>query len=56
MYGEIGSKSNTMIFADRPADINVLMAQAGAVLSASSKQQNLLDNPPSAGADGNKET
>jgi regulator of protease activity HflC (stomatin/prohibitin superfamily) len=33
MYSDIGQKSNTMIFNDRPADINALMAQAGAVLS-----------------------
>jgi hypothetical protein len=31
MYGEMGAKSNTMIFSDKPADINSLMAQAGAV-------------------------
>jgi hypothetical protein len=35
MYGEIGSKSNTMIFNDRPGDINALMAQAAAVVNAS---------------------
>lgn len=32
MYADIGQKSNTMIFNDRPADINALMAQAGTVL------------------------
>jgi len=34
MYGDIGQKSNTMIFNDRPADVNALMAQAGSVLQA----------------------
>jgi regulator of protease activity HflC (stomatin/prohibitin superfamily) len=28
MYGEMGSKSNTIMFNDRPADINSLFAQA----------------------------
>lgn len=36
MYGDIGQKSNTMIFNDRPADVNALMAQAGSVLQAGS--------------------
>ncbi|CAE7433682.1 unnamed protein product, partial [Symbiodinium microadriaticum] len=35
MYSDIGQKSNTMIFSDRPADVNALMAQAAAVLGAS---------------------
>ncbi len=34
MYAEIGSKSNTMIFNDRPADINALLAQVGTVMNA----------------------
>ena len=34
MYGDIGQKSNTMIFNDRPADVNALMAQAGSILQA----------------------
>ncbi len=34
MYADIGQKSNTMIFNDRPADVNALMAQAGAVVQA----------------------
>ena len=37
MYADIGSKSNTMIFNDRPADVNALMAQAGLVLQAGNK-------------------
>jgi regulator of protease activity HflC (stomatin/prohibitin superfamily) len=36
MYGEIGQRSNTMIFSDKPADINALMAQAASVIKASS--------------------
>ena len=34
MYGEMGQKSNTMIFSDKPADINALLAQAASVISA----------------------
>lgn len=34
MYSDIGQKSNTMIFADRPADINSLMAQAATVVKS----------------------
>jgi regulator of protease activity HflC (stomatin/prohibitin superfamily) len=32
MYGQMGSKSNTMLFQDRPADMSALMAQAATVL------------------------
>merc|ERR1712046_115733 len=32
MYGQMGSQSNTMIFSDKPADFNSLIAQASAVL------------------------
>jgi regulator of protease activity HflC (stomatin/prohibitin superfamily) len=31
MYGEMGSKSNTMLFQDKPADMNALMAQVATV-------------------------
>lgn len=34
MYGEIGSKSNTMIFSERPGDVNALIAQASAIIGA----------------------
>ena len=34
MYGEIGQKSNTMFFSDKPADVNALMAQAATVFKA----------------------
>eukprot|EP00605_Chrysophyceae_sp_TOSAG23-4_P001271 GSChrysophyteH1.ASY1.ANO1.1382.1 assembled CDS len=40
MYADIGQKSNTMIFNDRPADINALLAQAGAVLQSASPSPN----------------
>eukprot|EP00607_Mallomonas_marina_P007694 CAMPEP_0182416386 /NCGR_PEP_ID=MMETSP1167-20130531/672_1 /TAXON_ID=2988 /ORGANISM="Mallomonas Sp, Strain CCMP3275" /LENGTH=263 /DNA_ID=CAMNT_0024589099 /DNA_START=307 /DNA_END=1098 /DNA_ORIENTATION=- len=43
MYGEMGQKSNTMIFSDRPADVNTLLAQAGAILEAGkTKREELL--------------
>jgi hypothetical protein len=34
MYSEIGQKSNTMIFSDKPADVNALLAQATSVVTA----------------------
>ena len=34
MYADIGSKSNTMFFSERPADVTSLLAQAAAVLSS----------------------
>lgn len=34
MYGQIGQSSNTMIFNDRPADVQALLAQSAAVMSA----------------------
>ena len=34
MYGEMGSKSNTMIFNDRPGDVAGLLAQAAAAVGA----------------------
>jgi len=37
MYGLMGSKSNTMLFSDKPADINALMAQASMVVNAAGK-------------------
>jgi hypothetical protein len=32
MYASIGSHSNTMIFSDKPGDINALIAQATSVV------------------------
>ena len=34
MYSDIGQKSNTMIFSDRPGDVNALMAQAATVIQS----------------------
>ncbi len=34
MYGEMGSKSNTMIFSERPGDVNALIAQASAIVGS----------------------
>lgn len=39
MYGHIGATSNTMIFNDRPGDINALFAQAAAVVKATEPQK-----------------
>lgn len=33
MYGEMGAQSNTMIFSDKPGDLNALLAQAAAVVN-----------------------
>lgn len=33
MYGQMAAQSNTMIFSDRPADVNALMAQAAAIMN-----------------------
>ena len=41
MYGDMGSKSNTLMFNERPADINALIAQASAALGAVQTNQNL---------------
>jgi regulator of protease activity HflC (stomatin/prohibitin superfamily) len=34
MYGEMGSKSNTILFNDRPADVSALLAQAVTAMKA----------------------
>jgi regulator of protease activity HflC (stomatin/prohibitin superfamily) len=34
MYGDMGAKSNTMIFSDRPGDVNALLAQAVMAMKA----------------------
>jgi len=49
MYGEMGSKSNTMVFSDKPGDVNALMAQAAAVLGNTFKGLDLEQKslPPS---------
>lgn len=40
MYGDIGQKSNTMIFNTNPADVNALLAQASAVVEAAKADKN----------------
>ena len=47
MYGEIGSKSNTMIFSEKPGDINALMAQAALVMNSTLKNDNKNAQPNS---------
>jgi regulator of protease activity HflC (stomatin/prohibitin superfamily) len=37
MYGEMGQKSNTMIFNDRPGDVSALLAQAVTAMNAAHK-------------------
>jgi hypothetical protein len=44
MYSDIGQKSNTMIFADRPGDINALMAQASTVIKSLSEPKGIVDS------------
>eukprot|EP01036_Dinobryon_divergens_P025860 gene25860-34449_t len=36
MYGLMGSQSNTMIFSERPGDLNALMAQVSAIVKSTS--------------------
>lgn len=45
MYGEMGSKSNTLMFNDRPADINSLISQASLALSAVTNSQKNSSQP-----------
>lgn len=40
MYGEMGKQSNTMLFNDRPADMNALLSQAALALSTGMNQAN----------------
>lgn len=40
MYGDIGQKSNTMFFSDKPADVNALMAQAATIFKATPSLEN----------------
>jgi len=44
MYGEMGSKSNTMLFNDRPADMTNLIAQAAAAFNAVPQRDEDDDN------------
>ena len=38
MYGEMGSKSNTIMFNDRPADVNALLSQAMVAMKTAGDQ------------------
>ena len=38
MYGEMGSKSNTIMFNDKPADVNALLSQAVVAMQQSATQ------------------
>lgn len=40
MYGQMGSQSNTLMFNERPADMNALLAQAAMALGAVTNQTN----------------
>ena len=46
MYGEMGAASNTMLFSDRPADVNSLLAQAATVLGQTAGGSRLGLPPP----------
>lgn len=54
MYGEMGSKSNTIMFNDRPADVNSLLAQAAlAVRGANSAIGDVESNASSSSSSKN---
>ncbi|CAB9511660.1 stomatin-like protein [Seminavis robusta] len=49
MYGEMGKQSNTILFNERPADVNALLTQAvTAMQAASSAMPATTTNPPPA--------
>jgi regulator of protease activity HflC (stomatin/prohibitin superfamily) len=52
MYGEMGSKSNTIMFNDKPADVNALLSQAVVAMQTASSQtsQEIVDVNPVAAA------
>lgn len=41
MYGEMGQQSNTIMFNDRPADVNALLSQAVMSMNAAAKASNV---------------
>ena len=45
MYGEMGQKSNTMIFSSNPADVNALIAQASTVFQAVAARNTTIAAP-----------
>ena len=38
MYGEMGGKSNTIMFNDRPADVNALLSQAVVAMQSATQK------------------
>jgi len=49
MYGEMGKQSNTILFNDRPADVNALLTQAVTAMQAVStatKPTSIMTQPP----------
>uniref|UniRef100_A0A7S2I310 Band 7 domain-containing protein n=1 Tax=Helicotheca tamesis TaxID=374047 RepID=A0A7S2I310_9STRA len=51
MYGEMGSKSNTMIFNDRPADVTALLSQAAVAIKAVDASTMVKDREETDGLD-----
>eukprot|EP00560_Eucampia_antarctica_P000548 CAMPEP_0197833912 /NCGR_PEP_ID=MMETSP1437-20131217/20532_1 /TAXON_ID=49252 ORGANISM="Eucampia antarctica, Strain CCMP1452" /NCGR_SAMPLE_ID=MMETSP1437 /ASSEMBLY_ACC=CAM_ASM_001096 /LENGTH=396 /DNA_ID=CAMNT_0043438239 /DNA_START=123 /DNA_END=1313 /DNA_ORIENTATION=+ len=47
MYGEMGSKSNTMMFSDRPADMKSLLAQAAMAIKSIPQLESNDEKEPS---------
>jgi len=45
MYGEMGKQSNTIMFSDKPADINALLAQASMALNVGATHAKNLHSP-----------
>jgi regulator of protease activity HflC (stomatin/prohibitin superfamily) len=57
MYGEMGSKSNTIMFNDRPADVNALLSQAVVAMQAvQGSEDSKSRQPPAIGAGSTTET
>mmetsp|Transcript_19186 Transcript_19186/g.53300 ORF Transcript_19186/g.53300 Transcript_19186/m.53300 type:complete len:243 (-) Transcript_19186:182-910(-) len=56
MYGEMGQKSNTIMFNDKAGDVNALLSQAVVAMQATASQvklpQGATSNDAAAGADG----
>lgn len=46
MYGEMGSKSNTIMFNDKPADVNALLSQAVVAMQSAATQSTIANESP----------
>jgi len=46
MYGEMGSKSNTIMFNDKPADVNALLSQAVVAMQSAVTQSAIASENP----------